>query len=80
MRGSVYGSFGLSILKNIGLEELAVDSLDDYVQRAIMLAGDKELCSLLKKNLRGMMRNSPLMNSRNYIAAVEKIFINLIGG
>ena len=82
---SLYGKqhgtrFGLSILKNIGLEELAVDSLDDYVQRAIMLAGDKELCSLLKKNLRGMMRNSPLMNSRNYIAAVEKIFINLIGG
>ena len=82
---SLYGKrhgtrFGLSILKNIGLEDFAVDSVDDYVRRAIMLAGDKELRSLLKKNLRRMMIKSDLMNSRNYIAAVEKAFIKMIGG
>ena len=39
--GKRHGSrFGLSILKNIGLEELAVDSYDEYINRAVMLAGD----------------------------------------
>ena len=80
---SLYGDrhgtrFGLSILKNIGLEELAVDSYDDYVKRAIDLAGDWELLKILRKNLRGMMKKSPLMDSENYIREVEAAFIKIL--
>ena len=80
---SLYGlrhgtRFGLSILKNIGLDVLAVNSVDDYVARAIELAGDWELLTDLRKNLRGMMKCSPLMNSSNYVRAVETAFQKIL--
>ncbi len=77
--GNRHGSrFGLSILKNIGLEELAVATYDDYIERAIALASDWELLAILRKNLRGMMKNSPLMDSENYIREVEAAFKKIL--
>ena len=70
--------FGLSILKNVGLDELAVDSYDDYVKRAVMLAGDWELLTLLRKNLRPMMKQSPLMDSESYVREMEKVFLKIV--
>ena len=70
--------FGLSILKNVGLDELAADSLDEYIKRAVALAGDWELLAILRKNLRGMMKKSPLMDSAGYIRVIEKLFIELV--
>lgn len=80
---SLYGSrhgtrFGLSILKNIGLDELAVDSYNEYINRAIMLAGDWELLTILRKNLRTMMKKSPLMDSEGYVRELEKIFMKIL--
>ena len=80
---SLYGDrhgtrFGLSLLKNVGLGELAVDSYNDYVNRAIMLAKDWELLSILKKNLRTMMKKSPLMDSASYVREVEEAFIKIL--
>ena len=80
---SLYGGrhgtrFGLSILKNVGLDELAVDSVDDYIRRAVMLAGDWELLTMLRRNLRAMMKNSPLMNSTDYVRDVEEAFIKIL--
>ena len=70
--------FGLSILKNVGLDELAVDSYDEYINRAILLAGDWDLLKILRKNLRGIMKKSPLMNSASYIRDVEKAFVKIL--
>ena len=80
---SLYGEkhgtrIGYSILKNVGLDELAVNSYDDYISRAIMLTGDKELLKILRKNLRGMMTKSPLMNSEIYIRDVQEAFIKIL--
>ena len=80
---SLYGNrhgtrFGLSILKNIGLEELATDSIDEYINRAAALAGDKELISILRKNLRGMMIKSALMNSELYLRDIEEALIKIL--
>lgn len=80
---SLYGDrpgtrFGYSILKNIGLDELAVESYDDYVNRAIALANDWELLDILRKNLRTMMQKSPLMDWKNYILTMEKTFIIIL--
>ena len=78
--GDKHGSrFGLSILKNIDLAELAVASIDDYISRAVEFAGDKKLLALLRKNLRRMMNKSPLMNQKNYARAVEAAFIKILG-
>lgn len=77
--GERHGSrFGLSILKNIGIGNLAVSSYDDYVQMAAALAGDWELLSLWRKNLRDMMKRSPLMDSKIYIHDVEDAFIKIL--
>ena len=77
--GSRHGSrFGLSILKNVGLDELAVDSYDEYINRAVALANDWELLTILRKNLRGMMIKSPLMNSENYLREIQEAFIKIL--
>ncbi|MBQ3336222.1 MAG: hypothetical protein IJG80_02350, partial [Selenomonadaceae bacterium] len=70
--------FGLSILKNVGLEELAVGSYDEYISRAVMLAGDWELLTLLRKNLRVMMDKSPLMNSELYLREIQAALIKIL--
>ena len=69
---SLYGDrfgtrFGRSILNNVGLYELAVDSYEDYVKRAAALANDLELLIILRRNLRTMMQKSPLMNAELYV-------------
>ena len=77
--GDRHGSrFGLSMLKNIGLEELAVNSYDDYIARAVMLASDWELLTLLRKNLRTMMKKSPLMNSELYLREIQDAFRKIL--
>lgn len=80
---SLYGKrhgprFGLSILKNIGLDGLAVNSYQSYVERAISLASDWELLKILKKNLRTMMTKSPLMDSAGYIHEIQQAFIEVL--
>lgn len=73
--GSRHGSrFGYSILKNIGLEELAAKNEEEYVEIAVNLASDKELLYYLHKNLRSIMQNSFLMDGGNYIREVEAIY------
>ena len=70
--GNRHGSrFGFSILKNIGLEELAAKSKAEYVNIVVSLANDVELLNGLRKNLRTMMKNSNLMNQRQYINNIE---------
>ena len=80
---SLYGErhgtrFGLSMLKNVGLDELAVNSYDEYINRSVGLANDKELLKILRRNLRGMMKKSPLMDSKNYLREIEEAFIKIL--
>ena len=80
---SLYGDrhgtrFGLSILSNVGLGELAVDSYDEYIKRAAALAGDWELLTILRKNLRTMMEKSPLMDAESYVRDIETAFVKIL--
>ena len=80
---SLYGDrqgtrFGLSILKNVGLGELAVDSYAAYVNSAVGLASDWELLLILRKNLRTLMKKSPLMDSVSYVLEIERVFIKIL--
>ncbi len=80
---SLYGNrhgtrFGLSILKNVGLDELAVDSPDEYINRAVALASDWELLTILRKNLRTMMKKSSLMDAKNYVREVGEAFVKIL--
>ncbi|WP_051533597.1 hypothetical protein [Anaerovibrio sp. RM50] len=72
--------FGLSILNNTGLGELAVSNVRDYIDRAVGLAGDVELLDVLHKNLRSMMQSHPIMDSKKYINELEEAYISIFAG
>lgn len=70
--------FGYSILHSVGLDELAVDNVESYVQKAVVLANDKELLDILHKNLRKMMKNSSALSPRNYVSEIEQKYRQMI--
>ena len=77
--GDIHGTrISYSLLKNIGLDVLAVNSVDDYISRAVTLADDWELLTDLRKNMRGIMERSPLMDSANYVKSIERAFIEIL--
>jgi predicted O-linked N-acetylglucosamine transferase (SPINDLY family) len=65
---------GLSILSRVGLAELAVDSVDAYVQMAIELASDVERLTQLRRELRDRMSASPLMDAPAFARDVERLY------
>ncbi len=74
------GRFGLSILSNTGLGELAVSSMEEYINRAVGLASDVEVLDILHKKLRKMMTSSPIMDSKKYIKELEDAYISILAG
>lgn len=78
LRGDRHGNrMAYSILKNVGLENLAVSNLDEYIQRAVTLANDKDWLKVLHKNLRTMFQNSPLMDFKNYVKEIEETYLQI---
>ena len=71
--------FGLSVLDAAGLSELAADSADSYVEKAVALANDAELLDVLHKNLRGMLQNSPALSPKNYTRNLEREYLQILG-
>lgn len=70
--GERFGSrFGLSILTAAGLSELAVGSIQEYIDRAVALAKDFETLDVLHKNLRKMIEGSPLFAADEYVRDLE---------
>ena len=80
---SLYGErrntrFGLSILKSVGLEELASTDTDRYIKKAIALAEDQELLDTLHKRLRGMMNESRALSPYHYVKKMESYYQQMI--
>ena len=76
---SLYGRrhgtrFGYSLLMNAGLGELAAGSEEDYVEKAVALAHDKELLAALHKNIPQLFRQSPVMDARGYVCDVQEAY------
>ena len=63
--------FTYSILANIGLSDLASETLSDYVETAVMLAENVDLLDALHRELRDRMKNSPVMDQVGYIREME---------
>ena len=70
--GSHGGNFGISLLKNIGLDFASSYSVEEYIQKALLLAQDRELLNALHLGLRSMMENSPIMNEKQYMQELEQ--------
>lgn len=79
LRGRSHGArFGESLLANVGLEELAARTADEYVRIAAGLAADPDTLRALRENLRPMMQGSALMDVRGYVRDVEAIYGEIV--
>ena len=70
--------FGYSILKSVGLEELASPDKSNYIQRAIALAEDQELLDTLHKCLRGRLNESKALSPYHYVKKMENYYRQMI--
>lgn len=73
--GSHGGNFGGSILKNIGLEFACAENINEYVEKAIIIASDRELINILHLGLRNMMLHSKVMDIKGYMQEYEKFLL-----
>jgi protein O-GlcNAc transferase len=63
-----------SILSCVGLSELAAESPDDYVHRAVSLAMDHERLRRLRSELRERMHRSALCDASGFVARLESAY------
>ena len=63
--------FSYSIMQNVGVGDLCCATLQEYVEKAVALAQDRELLTALHQQLRSMMQHSPVMAAGAYVRDVE---------
>ena len=62
---------GVSLLSNVGLPDLIVNTKDEYVDLAIMLANDLNRLKSYQKSLRETMAQSPLCDTEDFTLNLE---------
>ena len=79
LKGSTFASrVSSSILKNVGLEELIVNNIDDYTSLAIKIAKDKKKLWDLKNHLAIKNNTKKLFDSKKFTENLEEIYKNII--
>ena len=79
LKGSSFPSrVSSSILKNVGLEELIVNNIDDYTNMAIKIANDKKKLWDLKNHLALKDNTKKLFDSKKFTQNLEEIYKNII--
>lgn len=68
------GRVGASLLGRVGLADLIADSVDDYVEIALALAGDPRHLEALRSSLRPRMKASPLCDGPAFARKIEAAF------
>ncbi len=68
------GRVGASLLANAGLSEYVTGDVADYAGKAIELAGDVERLSTTRREIRGKLSSSPLMDGRRLARSIESVF------
>ena len=67
-----YSRIGLSINKNLNMEDWIADNKEDYIQKAISKSSDLEKLFEIKKRLRSKFLKSPLSNEIKFCKNFEK--------
>jgi predicted O-linked N-acetylglucosamine transferase (SPINDLY family) len=70
----VVGRAGWSQLCNLGLQELAAQTPQQYVALAAQLTGDLPRLQELRRTLRQRMQQSPLMDAPRFARAMEQAY------
>ncbi len=70
--------FAYGMLSAIGIPELGAETMEGYIEKAVALAQDRELLDMLHRGLRGMMKVSPLMDSKSYMRNLESCYRRIV--
>jgi len=62
---------GVSLLNAVGIQEFIAETREDYIQKAVDLAGDLNKLSALRSTLRETMKSSVLMNESVFVRGFE---------
>jgi predicted O-linked N-acetylglucosamine transferase (SPINDLY family) len=65
---------GLNVLTQLGLPDLATQTVEDYVATAVGLARDRQRLATLRQTLRNRMRCSALRDERSLCVRVERAY------
>jgi predicted O-linked N-acetylglucosamine transferase (SPINDLY family) len=65
---------GASVLTNVGLADLIADSPERFVEIATRLAADRERLRTLRRELRQMMKTSPLCDGPAFVRDLEAAY------
>ncbi len=71
---TVVGRAGLSQLTNLGLQDLAATTPQDFIERAVDLASDLPSLTSLRAGLRERMKRSPLMDGAGFARGIETAY------
>jgi predicted O-linked N-acetylglucosamine transferase (SPINDLY family) len=71
---TVVGRAGWSLLSNLGLQELASETDEGFVQIAQNLAQDRARLQELRRTLRSRMQASPLMDTQRFARSIEDLY------
>ena len=75
LAGQRHGSrFGYSLLSNAGIGQLTAFSKEEYIEKAVALAKAPQLLAALHRNLRNMLQKSPVMDGKQYVADLERLY------
>jgi predicted O-linked N-acetylglucosamine transferase (SPINDLY family) len=62
---------GTTLLRNVGLDDLVARSADQYVDLAAELIRDAGRLAALRRDLRGRLESSPVMDARAFARGFE---------
>jgi protein O-GlcNAc transferase len=65
---------GLSMLSNVGIQELIAETKDDYIKKAVQLANTSATLTHLRESLRGRMAQSPLTDAKRFTVNLETFY------
>jgi predicted O-linked N-acetylglucosamine transferase (SPINDLY family) len=71
---TVVGRAGLSHMHNLGLMELVARTDEEFLQKAVELAGDLDRLGHLRATMRDRMRQSPLMDGPRFARNMEAAY------
>lgn len=73
---------GVSLLNAVGLQEFIAETREDYIEKAVALAGHTDRLAELRAGMRGRLRRSVLMDEKRFVQGFEKALdeIAALGG
>lgn len=73
---------GVSLLSAVGLQEFITDTREDYIEKAVALAGQTDRLEELRAGMRERIRQSVLMDEKRFVRGFEKALLEMatLGG